>query len=102
MFYSLQFSFWYLFFGTILTYLVWGFIVSFEVNLAMGGSKIAQKWIRAHHTYKQLYYEVKIFYPIIYTGYFFLELLPHLLWKAPRAVFDMERLFQELFDGEER
>ena len=98
MFYSLQFSFWYLLFGSILTYMVWGFIIAFEVNLAMGGSKIARAWIKKHHTYKQLYYEVKVFYPMIYLGYFFLELLPHLIWRAPANGFDMQRLFDELYD----
>lgn len=97
MFYSLEFSFWYLFFGSLLIYLVWGFIIAFEVNLAMGGSKFACRWIKKHHTYKQLYYEVKVFYPMIYVGYFFLELLPHLLFKAPKADFDMQRLFDELY-----
>lgn len=98
MFYTLEFSFWYLFFGSILTYLVWGFVVSFEVTLALGGSKIAITWLKKHHTYKQLYYEVKVFYPMILLGYFFLEVLPSYLWKAPRAPFDMDRLFETLFD----
>jgi hypothetical protein len=98
MFYNLEFSFWYLFYGSVLTYLVWGFIVSFEVNLAMSGSPVAREWIRKHHSYRQLYNEVKVFYPMIWIGYFFLELLPHFVWKAPLATFDMERLFHELFD----
>lgn len=102
MFYTLEFSFWYLLYGSVLTYLVWGFIVSFEVNLAMSGSVIAFKWIKKHHTYKQLYYEVKVFYPMIYIGYFFLELLPHLLWKAEKSAFDMEGLFEKLYKDEER
>ena len=97
MFYSIQFSFWYLLYGSVLTYIVWGFVVSFEVNLAMGGSRIASEWVKKHHTYKQLYYEVKVFYPMIYIGYFFLELLPFWLWNAPLADFDMQRLFDELY-----
>ena len=97
MFYSLQFSFWYLFFGSILTYLVWGFVVAFEINLAMGGSSFALRWIKRRHSYKQLYFEVKVFYPMILLGYFFLETLPHLIWKVPKAAFDLERLFEELY-----
>jgi len=100
MFYTLQFSFWYLFFGALLTYLVWGFIIAFEVNLAMGGSQLARKWIKGHHTYQQLYYEVKAFYPMIYLGYFFLEQLPSMIWKTPKTAFDMEKLFRELFEEE--
>ncbi len=101
MFYTLEFSFWYLFFGSILTYLVWGFIVSFEVNLAMSGSNIALAWLKKHHTYKQLYYEVKVFYPMIYLGYFLLEILPSLLWSAPRSPLDMAWLFKTLYQDEE-
>ena len=97
MFYSFQFSFWYLFFGSILTYLVWGFVISFEVVLAMSGSSFALRWIKRHHTYKQLYYEVKVFYPMIYLGYFFLEQLPYLIWKTPKIDFDMEGLFEALY-----
>ena len=97
MFYNLQFSFWYLLFGSLLTYLVWGFIVAFEVILAMSGARFAREWIKKRHSYKQLYYEVKAFYPLIYLGYFFLELLPYLLWKAPKSDFDMQRLFDELY-----
>lgn len=100
MFYNIEFSFWYLLYGSILTYLVWGFIVAFEVVLAMGGSSVACEWILKHHTYKQLYNEVKAFYPMIVLGYFFLELLPHLLLKAPLADFDLDRLFDELYKGE--
>lgn len=101
MFYTLEFSFWYLFFGSILTYLVWGFIVSFEVNLAMSGSPMALGWLKKHHTYKQLYYEVKAFYPLIYVGYFMLEILPSLLWKSSRSPFDMQRLFETLYKDKE-
>ena len=97
MFYNLQFSFWYLLFGSLLTYLVWGFIVAFEGILAMSGARFAREWIKKRHSYKQLYYEVKAFYPLIYLGYFFLELLPYLLWKAPKSDFDMQRLFDELY-----
>jgi len=99
MFYSLQFSFWYLLYGAVLTYLVWGFIISFEVNLAMGGSKMAREWIKRRHTYRQLYHEVKAFYPMIYIGYFFLELLPHYIWHDPLAPFDMQKLFDDLYEN---
>jgi phosphatidylglycerophosphate synthase len=102
MFYNIQFSFWYLFYGSILTYLVWGFIVAFEVNLAMSGSKMALEWIGKHHSYRQLYGEVKVFYPMILLGYFFLEVLPHRLWHAPQARFDLDGLFKALYDPKEK
>lgn len=97
MFYNLQFSFWYLLYGALLTYLVWGFIVAFEVNLAMGGSAFAKSWIIKHHSYRQLFLEVKAFYPMILVGYFFFELLPSWLWHEPKTPFDLVTLFDELY-----
>ena len=99
MFYNLEFSFWYLFLGGILTYMVWGFIVAFEVILGMSGSKIALKWIKKHHTYRMLYNEVKAFYPMLLVGYLFLEIIPHYIFKAdPLVKFDLDKLFKELYD----
>lgn len=99
MFYNLQFSFWYLFLGTILTYLVWGFVVSFEVNLAMSGSAWAREWIKKRYTYHSLYREVKVFYPMILLGYFFLEIVPHYLFGVSEMKgFDLQRLFDGLFE----
>ncbi len=83
-----------------LTYLVWGFIVAFEVVLGMSGSKLALRWIKMHHSYKELYIETLLFYPMILLSYFFLELLPHLLFRARLSPFDLQALFDTLFGGE--
>lgn len=98
MFYNIAYSFWYIFFAALLTYLVWGFVIAFEVVLALGGSKWATEWLRSHHSYRQLYAEVLFFYPMIIVGYFFLEIIPHYLFGAPKpAPFEMQRLFERLF-----
>ncbi len=97
MFYNLQVSFWYLFFGALLTYLCWGFVVAFEILLAMGGSKWAIEWIRKRYRYEVLYREVKVFYPMIWVGYFFLETLPSLLFNAERTPLDLDALFEKLY-----
>lgn len=95
-------EFWLIFIAlfTTLTYLVWGFIVAFEVVLGMSGSKLALQWIKAHHSYKELYIETIVFYPMILLGYLFLELLPHFLFKSHLSPFDLQALFEEVF-GEE-
>ncbi|MEA1919330.1 MAG: hypothetical protein U9N52_05770 [Campylobacterota bacterium] len=80
-----------------LSYLVIGFIVSFEVVLGMGGSPVALRWIKARHSYKNLYVEVMLFYPMILIAYFFLEVLPHYLFKAYLSPFDMDTLFDKLY-----
>ena len=100
MFYNFQFAFWYLFIGGILTYLTWGFIVAFEILLAMSGSKWAISWIRNRYSYKVLYREVMVFYPMIWLGHFFLETLPHRLFGAEMTPLDMDALFSKLFDDE--
>ena len=98
MFYNFEFAFWYLFLGSVLTYIVWGFVVSFEVLLGMSGSKVALEWIKKHHTYKMLYKEVLVFYTMIWIAYFFLEIIPHYFFKAnPLVKFDLEYLFKVLY-----
>ena len=94
-------EFWLIFIAlfTILTYLVWGFIVAFEVILGMSGSKLARRWIKTRHSYKDLYIETIVFYPMILMGYFFLELLPHWLFKTRLSPFDLQGLFDEIFGG---
>ena len=88
----------YFFYGAILTYLVWGFVVAMEVNLAMADSDKAIEWIKKHYSYKGLYAEVLLFYPMIVLGYFFLEYLPHLIDKSiPLSFFDLDSLFSKLF-----
>ncbi len=98
MLYNLQFAFWYLFLGGILTYLVWGFIVAFEILLAMSGSTLAIKWIRKRYKYHVLYREVKIFYPMIWVGYFFLEIIPHYIFGAELTRLDMDEVFSRIFE----
>jgi len=103
MYYDLEFWFLFVLLASILTYLVWGFIVAFEIVLAMAGSHPAQDWLKAHHGYKALYAEVLIFYPMILLGYLFLELIPHYLFGVKHlAQFDMQKLFDLLYGGKRK
>ncbi len=88
--------------ATSLTYLVWGFVVAVEVVLGMSGSGVALRWIKAHHSYKHLYVEVLVFYPMILLTYLFLELVPHYLFGALLTPFDMDELFERLFGDDAR
>lgn len=94
-----DFEFWVLFisFFLALTYLVLGFIIAFEVTLAMTGSSVALKWIKTHCSYKELYAEVIVFYPMILLAYLFLEILPYYLFSVPRVEFDIQNLFDQLY-----
>jgi hypothetical protein len=96
--YTLTFSFWFLFFAVVLTYLVWGFVMAYEIVAAMGGSAQALEWIKAHHSYKELYIGSILFYPMILLGYLFLEMIPHYLFKVQEyAPFDLQKVFDRLY-----
>lgn len=72
--------------------------MAFEVILGMSGSKVGLAWLKKRHSYKMLYKEVAVFYPMILIGYFFLEIIPHYIFKMdPLVKFDMDKLFQELY-----
>ena len=95
---SLYLWFFYITYAFVLTYLVLGFIVSFEVTAAMSGGKFAVKWIREHFSYKEFYWSVIIFYPMLRLAYFFLEYLPSFFTHEIRCEFSLECLFHDLFN----
>ena len=98
MLYNLFFWYTLFFYIFILSYLAWGFVVAFEIVLAMSGSKAAVKWLKEHYSYRLLYAEVVLFYPMILLGYLFLELIPHYIFgQTPLARFDLQKLFERLF-----
>ncbi len=94
---TLVFWFFHIAYALILTYLVLGFIVSFEVSAAMNGGELALKWIRKHFSYEELYWSVIIFYPMLKLGYFLLEELPSFFTHNIHCQFDLDSLFEELF-----
>ena len=95
---TLLFWFIYIAYALVLTYLVLGFIIAFEVIAAMGGGKFAFKWLRKHFSYNELYWSVIIFYPMLRLGYFFLEYLPSFITHGIRCQFNLDALFEELFN----
>ncbi len=95
----MEFWLWIIGYAVGMTYLVWGFVVSFQIVLAMSGAKWALRWIKSRYRYKTLYIEVLVFYPMILLGYLFLELLPHYIFGVKRLTsFDMDTLFKRLFE----
>ncbi len=94
------FIFWFVHiaYAFILTYLVLGFIISFEVNAAMNGGKFALRWLRKHFSYEELYWSVIVFYPMLKLGHLFLEYIPSIFTHEIYCEFDLESLFHELFE----
>jgi len=97
---GLYFWFLYIVYAIILTYLVLGFIISFEVTAAMSGGKFAVKWLRKHFSYEEMYYAVIIFYPMLRLAYFFLEYIPSFFTHEIRCAFSLQSLFEDLFNYE--
>ncbi|WP_281951976.1 hypothetical protein [Nitrosophilus kaiyonis] len=98
-----EYIFYLIIFSAILTYIVWGFIISFESMLALNDTKSAIDWIKKHHkpnTYKTL---LIIFLPMLHLGYIFLELIPYFLGinKKLRS-FDLEKLYKKIFYKNEK
>lgn len=88
----------YIFLFFLFSYICWGFVVGFEVVLAMSGAEFAKEWLKKHYTYKRLVVEVLFFYPMIYLAYFFLEIIPYYLLRAQRpCLFDLKKLYSSLF-----
>jgi len=93
-------SFWGYFFmyGFILTYIVWGFVVAFESVLVMAGSDFAKEWVKKRYTLKFFMFEIYLFFPMVFIGYLFLELIPYLLGKNEElAKFDVANAVYEVF-----
>ncbi len=92
--------FWFLHiaYALVLIYLVLGFIIAFEVSAAMSGGELAIRWLRNHFTYHELYWSVIIFYPMLKLGYFLLEILPSIFTRGIYCSFDLDYLFDELFN----
>jgi len=85
-------------FGAILTYLVWGFIISFESMLALNNTKSAIKWIRDHHNPKTFKKLLIIFLPMLHIGYVFLEVIPYLIgYNEKLKSFDLENIYKKIF-----
>jgi len=97
-----MFIYWaaYILYAFVLTYLVFGLIISFETTAALSGGKFAVKWIKEHFSYKEFYLSIIVFYPMLLISYFFLEYLPSFITHEIRCEFNLESLFDELFNSE--
>ncbi|WP_187647821.1 hypothetical protein [Nitrosophilus labii] len=94
----LEYIYYLFIFGTILTYIVWGFIISFESILALNGTKSAIKWIKEHHKPKTFKYLLIIFLPMLHLGYIFFELIPFLMGMEEELKnFDLEQIYKNIY-----
>ncbi len=98
---NLEFFFYLFVYGSILTYLVLGFIISFEAMLALYGVKSAVEWIREWHSPSGFKTMLIIFLPMLQLAYLFLELLPYFVGLNENIrPFDLDRIFHIVFPKE--
>jgi len=98
---NLEFFFYLFVYAAILTYIVLGFIVSFESMLALYGVRSAIRWIREWHSPSGYKTMLIIFLPMLQLAYLFLELIPYYLGiNGEKRSFDLDKIFYEVF-GEE-
>lgn len=87
-------------YGLVATYLVWGFVFALESLLAMGGNEGAKRWLRKWHGPRFFAALLFLFLPMIWIGYFFLEILPEILgFRETRTSFDLQKIIQEVYES---
>lgn len=64
-----------------LTYISWGSVFAMQLLLFYNGLKSAKEWFKQRYTYRSFRYEYMVFYPMLFVGYFFLELIPSILYR---------------------
>lgn len=96
-------DFWIEFFklAAILTYIVIGFVISFESVLCMSGSKIAIEWVRKRYKLRGFLMSTYIFFPMLLLAYLFLEVIPYYFGMTKKIVkFDIPTMIYNIFEEE--
>ncbi len=89
-------------YGCVLSYLVLGFIFSFETLLALHEVESAKKWIRRFDSPKSFKIKLYIFYPFYYLGYLFLEIIPYYLGlDNDIKPLDFKKIYKFIYGKEE-
>ena len=92
-----------IFYGTLLTYIVCGFIFSFESLLAMNGAKSACQWIKKWYSPEVFAMELVIFMPMLHITYVFLEVIPYIFGiNDELESFDTDTLLKNIYENKER
>lgn len=87
-------------YGLVATYVVWGFVFALESLLAMGGNEGAKRWLRKWHGPRFFAALLFLFLPMIWIGYFFLEILPEILgFRETRTPFDLQKIIQVVYEN---
>ena len=80
----------------LLTYLSWGFVFALETLLVYSGVESAKEWFVKRYDYASFAREYRIFYPLIWLFYFFLEWMPHRMHGEHIASFQPDKVLTEM------
>lgn len=95
---NLEFFFYLFVYASILTYLVLGFIISFEAMLLLNEVPSAIEWVRKWHKASGFKTMLIIFLPMLQLSYLFLEWLPHIAgFNEHLSPFDLDKIFLTAF-----
>jgi hypothetical protein len=78
----------------VMTYLVWGFVYAMQFLLLQFGVKNAAVWFEKRYDYKSFKYEYYLFYPMLWAGYLFLEIIPDILLRERIKPFNPRRVLE--------
>jgi len=76
----------------LLTYASWGFVFALQLLLAHHQVPTAIDWFRDRYTYKSFYAEYRVFYPMLWLLFFFLDVIPHLIFRDHMIEFDPPKI----------
>jgi len=80
----------------VLTYIAWGSIFAMQVLLAYHQLKSAKAWFKPRYTFKSFYYEYRVFYPMLWLAYLFLELIPSVIYREDFLKFKPSQVVEEM------
>ena len=79
-----------------MTYLVWGSIFAMQVLLFYHHLKSATEWFKERYTYTSFMKEYKVFYPMLWVAYLFLEFVPSIVYREDFLRFIPSRVTEEM------
>jgi len=68
-----------LIYGSILTYICWGFVFAIQGLLLLHGRPEAVEWLKKRYSFKVFMRELVVFFPMLLLFHFLLEIIPAML-----------------------
>jgi len=78
----------------LLTYATWGFVFALQLLLVHHQVQTAIQWFCDHYTYPSFYAEYRIFYPMLWLLFFFLDVIPYLFFREHMIKFDPPKILR--------